>query len=190
MAADLVMLGIGPPVPQDRRHGVSTAVLTAWYLDATLYAVAPGCELPVSGVVVLADGQVHTPTLRAAACCTAPGGRLCLALPRHTQPADDQVAVHGSARDIVSRACGQTFAAQLDDLVLERVDIGDDMLAGVLKLADDRQAQFIAVSMRGVPGPVRAFLPNLADSLLLGAQCSVLVLPDELAVSTREPFPG
>lgn len=47
-----------------------------------------------------------------------------------------------------------------------------------LRLAAVAGAQLIAVTDYGDPGPVRLFLPNIVDEVLLAAPCSVLVVPD------------
>lgn len=54
-----------------------------------------------------------------------------------------------------------------------------DAASDMLRLAGDVQAQLIAVCIHGSPGAVRSFLPNVAESVLVSARCSVLVVPDE-----------
>jgi hypothetical protein len=136
-----------------------------------------GCEIPASGIVPIVDGQLHVPTLRATAACVLPGGRIVLAYvgsARHDTDADCPTPV----RQIVQHACGPAWKARLDQLDIARVDLEGDATAGVLRLAEDSHADLIAVPNYGTPGPVRAFVPNLVDSLLLAAHCSVLVVPD------------
>jgi nucleotide-binding universal stress UspA family protein len=85
-----------------------------------------------------------------------------------------------TAREVVMGACGAELADEIDAIEIEHVRLSGDMLVGVLRLANDVDAQLIAIPNRGDPGTVRVFLPNLAEPVLLGARCSVLVVPDPL----------
>lgn len=178
--ADLIVLGIGVQEPLDRRRGGRTAVGVARYATVPLYATASGCEVPARCVVALPDGRLHAPTLRAGLAALLRGGRLWLATPGRM---DDGTASDASesARSLVARACGPDWAAQVDAIDMERVHLSGDPLTAVLRLADDVDAQLIAIPNYGASGPVRAFLPNLAEPLLLGSRCSVLVVPDQPA---------
>lgn len=109
--------------------------------------------------MVLPDGRVHMATIRAARTCVGPNGKVWLAVPERTSIGNDLADV----------------PAGFD---LERVEIDGDMLSGILNLAGDVHADMIAVPNRGEPGAVRAFLPNIAEPLLLAAECSVLIVPD------------
>ena len=176
--ADLVVLGIGRPDPADRRNGGRTSIFATRQLTVPVYAAAQGCEAPSRALLVLPDGRAHAPTIRRAVACLQPHGKLFMAVPARAggdEPADIET---GSATDIALRACPE-ITDLLDTLECQRVEIAGDMLTGVLQLAEDVGAQLIAVPVRGMPGPVRAFLPNLAEPLLLTAHCSVLVAPDD-----------
>jgi nucleotide-binding universal stress UspA family protein len=85
----------------------------------------------------------------------------------------------GSARELVAHACGPELANELDTFEVAYVELLGDVLSAVLRLADDVGAQLIAVPNHGDPGSIRAFLPNLAEPLLVAARCSVLVVPDQ-----------
>jgi nucleotide-binding universal stress UspA family protein len=175
--ADLIVVGLGAPERRQLRVGGTTALCVARYATAPLFAAMSGCELPASGIVPIVDGHLHVPTLRATAACLLPGGRLVLSYfgsARHGTDADSPTSV----RHIVQHVCGAAWKARLDQLDIARVDMEGDATAGALRLAEDSHADLIAVPNYGAPGPVRAFVPNLADSLLLGARCSVLVVPD------------
>lgn len=176
--ADLVVLGIGRAEPADRRQGGRTSVFAARQLTVPVYAAAPGCEAPSRALLVLPDGRAHAPTIRRAVACVQPHGKLFMALPARENGDGRGHIEAGSATDIALRACPEA-ADWLDTLECQRLEIVGDMLTGVLQLAEDVQAQLIAVPVRGMPGPVRTFLPNLAEPLLLTARCSVLVAPDE-----------
>jgi len=177
-AAELVVLGIGELNPAERRYAGHTASCVARYLQTPLFAAAPGCEAPVRCVVALPDGRVHAPTLRAAVACLPPISTIWIAVPSRSSAAAPNGVQSESARELVERACGPELADKIDSLKLERVDLAGEIVAGVLKLVGDVGAQLIAVPNRGDPGPVRAFLENLAEPLLLAARCSVLVVPD------------
>lgn len=190
-STDLIVLGIGVHEPMDRPRGGHTAICVARYATVPLYAAASGCEVPVRCVVALADGRLHAPTIRAALAALLPGSHMWLAMPARTDDnlgtdTDDDMAIDGSesARGLVARVCGPDWAAQVDAIAVERVNLSGDPLTAVLRLADDVDAQLIAIPNHGDPGPVRAFLPNLADPLLLGSRCSVLVVPDHAAGSS------
>jgi len=177
VAADLIVLGPPEPLTRDVYTGVGVA------RDATvpLLAVASDCELPVRCIAALPDGRLDARTLRAALGCMSPGGHLWLAIPAALPAGGAEVDRSESPRDLAARMCGPDSAVALSKLDVDRVEVPGDMLAGVLRLADEVRAQLIAVPNHGDPGPVRAFLPNLADPVLLGARCSVLVVPDQTA---------
>jgi nucleotide-binding universal stress UspA family protein len=178
LAADLVVMGIGPRDPDDRRFSGRTAMCAARFLTVPLYAAAIDGEAPTRCVVVLPDGIVHAPTVRAAVQCLLPGGHMWIAVPDRSSPLSSDSRKAEGPRELVVRACGSDLAAEIDAIEIERVTIRGDMLAGVLQLATDAHAQLIAVPNIGDPGPVRIFLPNLAEPLLMGARCSVLVVPN------------
>jgi nucleotide-binding universal stress UspA family protein len=180
-SADLVVLGIGAPNPVDRRYAAHTASCVARYLQSPLCAVAPQCEAPVRCVVALPDGRAHAPTLGAAVAILPVGARIWIASPDGSFPAAQDDARPESARELVARAGGPELASRLDTPEVERVGIVGDMLSGVLRVADDVEAQLIAIPNHGDPGSIRAFLPNLAEPLLAAARCSVLVVPDQAA---------
>jgi nucleotide-binding universal stress UspA family protein len=117
--------------------------------------------------------------LCAALASVVPPAKLWLVFPeRQPGVAPD----HSDAESIaaaVRAACGENIAhGGLDEVRLERIDVDGDMLSAILRLADELSAQLIAIPNHGAPGPVRSFLPNLAEPLLLSARCSVLVVPD------------
>ena len=90
-----------------------------------------------------------------------------------------ELVEYGSAREIALGARARNAPAdERDRRTFTRVDIAGDMLAGVLRLAEEVGAELVAVPNRGEPGQVRVFLPNLAEPLLVAAPCSVLVVPD------------
>ena len=178
-ASDLVVTGIGHFDPVGARCDGRTVLRMARQLDAALFAVAPGCESPTRCIVVLADGRMHGPTIDAALQCLPPDARVWIALPDRSIAPDPELIEQGSAREIAHGAQpADSPADERDRRTYERVDITGDMLAGVLRLADDVGAELLAVPNRGEPGPVRVFLPNLAEPLLVAAPCSVLIVPD------------
>ena len=178
-SSDIVVLGIGELDPADRRYAGHTASCVARYLETPLFAAAPGCEAPERCVVALSDGRVHAPTLRTAVACLPPGAHLWIAAPKSLPvPAPNGIGAQ-SAHELVAGACGPELATQVAALEVERVEVEGDMLSAVLRLVDEVHAQLIAVPNRGDPGPVRTFLANLAEPLLLAARCSVLVVPDQ-----------
>lgn len=173
-AADLVVLGIGRHEPADRFLGGRTALGVARYLTVPLFAAARDCGAPERCVVALPEGRADEGTLRAAAACLPPGARLWVVLP-------DRFSAEGAARndedalrEIVERSGRGRRLGEVNLIEVERADGAGD----VLRIADDVGAQLIAVPVRGDPGPVRTFLRNLSDPLLLAARCSVLVVPD------------
>jgi len=114
--------------------------------------------------------------------------RMSGVLPDRTIASHPEVIESASAREIVKRTCGGELAARIDDISdisVQRVDVDDDMLVGVLRVADEVGAQLIAVPNRGDPGPVRVFLPNLAAPLLVASRWSMLVVPDEPQTQVR-----
>jgi nucleotide-binding universal stress UspA family protein len=182
---DLVVVGITQREPLDSSAGGRTAVCAARYLTAPLFAAATDDEAPSRVIVAFPDGKLHAPTLRAALASVSRPAKLWLAFPeRH--PA---LAPHISDSDAIIAAvralCGAEIAETLEDVRLERIDVAGDMLNATLRLADELYAQLIAIPHHGDPGPVRTFLPNLAEPLLMGARCSVLVVPDSVAEESR-----
>ena len=175
---DLVIVGIAQREPLDGRAGGRTAVCASRYLTATLLAAASDDETSSRVIVVLPDGKLHAPTLRAALACVSRPAKLWLAFPeRHPALAPDMSDSHAIAA-AVRQVCGGDSASALEDVRFERLDIVGDMLSATLRHADELSAHLIAIPNRGDPGPVRAFLPNLAEPLLVSARCSVLVVPD------------
>lgn len=182
---DLVVLGVGRCDTPERRSGAITAARVVRYASTAVYAAAAGCEEPDCAVVAFPDGVVSERTIRAAIDCLTPTGRLWIALPEHGAESEGDVPVR-SPRDLVRRACGPRADVLLGAVHVERVNVASDMLLGVLRLADDVGARLVVAPNRGDPGPVRAFLPNLADPLLRVADCSVLVVPDDASRSFGE----
>jgi nucleotide-binding universal stress UspA family protein len=182
---DLVVVGIAQREPLDSFAGGRTAVCAARYLTAALLAAASGDEPPSRAIVALPDGKLHAPTLRAALACVSRPAKLWIAFPeRHPALAPD-ISDSLTIAAAVRAACGAGIEPALDDVRLERLDVAGDMLNATLRLADELYAQLIAIPNHGDPGPVRAFLPNLAEPLLVGARCSVLVVPDAVTPPSR-----
>lgn len=177
--ADVVVMGIGPEEPADRVYGSHTALRAIRFLEVPLYAVARGCEGPTRGIVVLPDGQVHAPTVRAAVGCLPPGATLWIAVPSGALLVGNDDEDSSWLQQTVVPASVHDVGRQLGEFSVHRLAIEDDMFAGVLRVAEQLDAQLLAVPNRGDPGPVRVFLPNLAEPLLVSAHCSVLVVPDD-----------
>jgi nucleotide-binding universal stress UspA family protein len=175
---DLVIVGLAQREPLDGHSGGRTAVCASRYLTAALLAAASDDEVPSRSIVALPDGKLHAPTLRAALACVSRPAKVWLAFPeRHSALApdiSDSEAIAAAVREL----CGDDTVNNLEDVRFERLDIVGDMLNDTLRHAEELSAQLIAIPNRGVPGPVRAFLPNLAEPLLVSARCSVLVVPD------------
>jgi nucleotide-binding universal stress UspA family protein len=175
---DLVIVGIGQREPLDGRSGGRTAVCASRYPTTALFAAASDDEIPSRVIVALPNGKLHAPTLRAALACVSRPARLWLAFPeRHPALASDIGDSHAIAAALRA-LCGDEIADALENVRFERLDIAGDMLNDTLRLAEQLSADLIAVPNHGDAGPVRAFLPNLAEPLLLAARCSVLVVPD------------
>jgi nucleotide-binding universal stress UspA family protein len=175
---DLVIVGISQREPLDSAAGGRTAVCAARYLTAALFAAATDHEVPSRVIVAFPDGKLHAPTLRAALASVSRPAKLWLAFPeRHPALAPD-ITDSDAIAAAVRALCGAEVAETLEDVRLERIDVAGDMLNATLRLADELYAQLIAIPNHGDPGPVRTFLPNLAEPLLVGARCSVLVVPD------------
>src|SRR5512146_468035 len=177
--SDLVVTGIGHFDPVGARCDGRTVLRMARHLDVALFAVAPGFETPTRCVIVLPDGRMHGPTIDAALQCLPADARVWIALPDRSVAPNPALVEYGSAREIALGARATNAPAdERDRRTFTRVDIAGDMLAGVLRLAEEVGAELLAVPNRGEPGQVRVFLPNLAEPLLVAAPCSVLVVPD------------
>lgn len=174
---DLVIVGIAQREPLDTVVGGHTAVCAARYITVPLLAAASDDETPSRVIVALPGGKLHAPTLRAALACVSRPAKLWLASPeRQPALAPDISDSHAIATAV--GACDSELLPLLDGVLLERIDVAGDMLDATLRLAEELYAQLIAIPNHGGPGPVRTFLPNLAEPLLIGARCSVLVVPD------------
>ena len=175
---ELVIAGIAQRDVLDLAFAGRTALCAARYLAVPLLAAASNIETPSRAIVAFSDGKLHAPTLRAVLATVARPAKLWLAFPeRHPALAADILDSDAIAA-AVRALCGQDVAALLEDVQLERVDVAGDMATATLRLGEERSAQLIAVPNHGDPGPVRSFLPNLAEPLLFAARCSVLVVPD------------
>lgn len=177
--ADLVVTGIGHFDAIGARCDGRTVLRMARHMDVALLAVAPGCETPTRCVIALPDGRTHGPTIDAALQCLPPNACVWIALPDCSTASNPELIEQGSAREIALGAPpAGSPADERDRRTFKRVDVTGDMLPGVLRLAEDVGAELLAVPNRGEPGPVRVYLPNLAEPLLVAAPCSVLVVPD------------
>ena len=187
---DLVIAGIAQREVRDQAFAGQTAICAARYLAIPLLAAASDGEAPSRAIVAFPDGKLHAPTLRAVLATVARPAELWLAFPeRHAggDPAFAPDADSDAMAAAVRALCGGDIAATLGDVRLHRVAVDGDMLNATLRLGAERSAQLIAIPNHGDPGPVRSFLPNLAEPLLLGARCSVLVVPDP---SSRASMPA
>jgi nucleotide-binding universal stress UspA family protein len=180
---ELVIVGIAQREPLDSMASGRTAVCAARYLDAALLAAAPDAEAPSRAIVALPDGTLHGPTLCAVLGSVARPAKLWLAFPERHPALAPETSDSESIAAAVRAACGGDTSETLDDVRLERLDVAGDMLSSILRLADELYAQLIAIPNHGDPGPVRSFLPNLAEPLLVAARCSVLVVPDTIVKS-------
>ncbi len=179
--ADLVVIGIGRADPTQRRDGDITAAVIADHLDVPVYAAMPGYgELPARVVVLLPDGRMHAPTLRAALECAAPRAHLVVVRPL-ASAVPDRID-HRPHADVESEsvALGAAESLLTDVAVesVESVELEGDVVSAAVAFARDRHVQLIAVPMRGASGSVRSLLPHHAAPLLLTSTCSVLVVPD------------
>lgn len=181
IGADVVVVGVGVADPSQRRRGRRTPVFIARELPIPLLAAYPGCEQLTRCVVALPYGCAHSATLRRALGCMASDARVWVALPEapiRGQPGEPEAE---SPRDALLRACGSDFAEHVQALDVQWVSTAGDIATSVLRLAEEVHADLIAVCIHGMPGAIRTFVPNVADSLLVSARCSVLVVPDEPA---------
>jgi nucleotide-binding universal stress UspA family protein len=180
---DLVVAGIGHFDPVGARCDGRTVTRVARQIGVPLLAAKAGCEAPTRCVIALPDGQIHAPTIRAAFRLLSSDAPVWIAMPDRFATPHPELIAAGTARELVLEALGDAMASdERDRRLLERVDIAGDMLSGVLRLADEAGADLIAVPNRGAPGQVRVFLPNVAEPLLVAAPCSVLIVPDAVAI--------
>jgi nucleotide-binding universal stress UspA family protein len=186
-SADLLVLSLGGREPSERLRGDRTVLCLARYCSTPVYVAVSNGEKPQRCVVAFPDGLPHGPTLRAVLRCLSAGSRMWIAVPDRSpmKPADGRGSE--SARDFVARAVGAGFERELESIEIEMTNVDGDMLAGVLRIADDVGANLIAAPNRGAPGPIRTFLPNLAEPLLYSARCSVLIVPDEVPATESSP---
>ena len=181
VGADVVVVGVGVADPIQRQRGRRTPAFIARELPISLLAAYPGCEELRRCVVALPYGCAHAPTLCRALRCVASGAQVWVALPEQRTAGHTGEPETESPRDALLRACGSALAEHVQALDVRWVATAGDLSASVLRLADEVHAELIAVCIHGMPGAVRTFVPNVAESLLVSARCSVLVVPDEPA---------
>ncbi len=177
-AADLIVLSLGCREPANRLRSDRTVLCLARNSSVPVYA-SLGAEDLTRCIVALPNGRAHAPTLRAVVRSLSPGGRMWVAIPSRLPVTGPDGVEFDSVREIVAQACGPELERDIDSIEIERVSVDGDMLAGVLRIADDVDAHFVAAPNQGAPGAIRAFLPNLGEPLLRSARCSVLLVPDE-----------
>lgn len=183
LQADLVILGLSQHDLYDTLADERTAICAARYLGAPMLAALSHDDVIARAVVVLPDGRLHDRTLRAVLATVARPAKLWVVLPESaltSKRLTDSDALLAAIRSL----CGPDARAMLDGIRLESLIVGGDMLSGTLRVAEELNAQLIAIPNYGDPGPVRSFLPNLAEPLLFGARCAVLVVPDAEVAST------
>lgn len=181
--ADLIVLGIGHVDPRERQRGDIMAVRTANESGVPVYAAASGTEaLSRRTVVLLPDGVIHLPTLRAAIACTHRDGHVWLAAP---SPAD-MIGAHPDLDGL--HAVGALSPASRGDsgmpfghVTVHAAELEGELLTAVLALAASLDAQLVAVPLHRSPAPARSLDKTYAGPLLLTATRSVLVVPDSAA---------
>lgn len=188
--ADVLVIGIGRPVPDDRAQGDQLPVIVAHHLEIPLYAVAEGAAVPPRRVLLmLPDGVLDTDTVRTAWACAASGATIWILVPAERSPARAGEALGPEA----TRAAAVDALAGVDHGALapsvELVEIAEEMLGGTLAAARRLDAQLIAVPVCGQAGVIRALLPNVAWPLLLTTKRSVLVAPRGGALDTGQEDP-
>ena len=172
LGADIVVLGVGVADPSQRQRGRRTPVFIARELSIPLLAAYPGCEELTRCVVALPYGCAHSATLRRALECMVSGAQVWVALPERLTPGPTGEGETESPRDALLRTCGSDLAEHVRGLDVQWVSTTGDVSASVLRLAEEVHAHLIAVCIHGMPGAIRTFVPNVAESMLVSARCS------------------
>jgi nucleotide-binding universal stress UspA family protein len=172
--ADIVVVGMRQAEPVNRWLG-RTIRNASRFLRVPLFAAASPFTPPRRVVVALPEGRSEEP-IRVALDCIEPNGKLWIAAPV-SRDFDGAALTAATARGaVIAAARAETTVSET--LTVHAAPIGEtDPLAGVLRIATEISADLIVAPNYGDPGPVRAFLPNLAEPLLLAARTSVLVVP-------------
>jgi len=173
---DLVVVGVRQPEPMNRWLG-RTVMRAARHLRSPLLTAAPHSEALRRAVVAFPDGRPRAETVCAAVQCLDDGAHLWIVMPerRVTDATFDDL----DAAVELAASCDPVAAERARGMTISAAPIASgDPLTAVLRLAAEAEADLLAVPTPRDPGPVRDFLPGLAEPLLLGARCSVLVVPD------------
>ena len=175
-AADLVLAGLGPELPQERRFTKLTALSVAYASDIPVLAVATSAwRLPTRVLVVLGYDEASLRAARVAMALVEDGGTVHLLHVRRGAPPWTLES---------SWALGQLFesaerGAAKRGITVERQVIDGDPVPAILGAAERRGIELIAAPLHGCTFAQRSVMPNLAAPLMRAASCSVLVVPCE-----------
>ena len=174
--ADLIVTGLGPVLPDERKFSKETPLAVAFTSDVPVLAVAPDAyRLPQRVMVVL---EYDVASVRAASVAmelVAPGGVVHLVYVRRGAP--PWTLESSWALDRLYGAAEHD--AEGKGVTLERLVVDGDPIPAILAAAEHVGTELIATALHGTTLAQRNVIANLAAPLLRGARCSVLVVPGE-----------
>lgn len=172
---DLVLAGIGPCTPEDRRYSKETALALAFASDVPVLAVA--CEayrLPRRAMIVV-DRGASAAAVQAAVQLVDDVADVYLAYVRRA--GDDPV--HGSSWALERLFGAIEAGAARAGVTFRRLVLDGGPVAAVLHAAQSRGVEMIAAAMPGASVAQRSLIDGIAAPLLRAASCSVLVVPTD-----------
>lgn len=178
--ADLIVLGIGDPNLRVRHCGAATPANLCNYIEVPMLAAARlETALPREAILFVDRESPDPRTVRAALGCLENAARLWVlihggdTLRNGARGVRRDKATISRVLDLVRREASTVSKA----IIVRAAYRTGDAVDALLSLASEVAADLIVTPVNGVAGPVRSFVPNIADRLLLAARCSVLVVP-------------
>ena len=181
--ADIAVLGLGSLDPLVRQQSHATPLSVARYCEIPVLAAARmPTALPQEGVLLLDSRDPDRGLVRAALHCLEDAAVLWLVVHGKAPRSADGIRHDPSMIMRLVRAVREEVKQMSRRIVVRGAYRSGDAADDTIAVAREVNADLIVAPLHGAAGYVRSLVANVADHLLLSATCSVLLVPDKLAI--------
>lgn len=174
--ADLIVLGIGRPLPDARRVGSETALRVAHYGDVPVLAVARDSSRPLHNALIVAEGESTGDAVRLACAVLERPARLWISYTH------DRLAPLPHSSAAIRRAAFGTKLSIPAGVELGAADAAPDDAEALVRFAEQQQIDLMVMPVRGTSFRERQLISNIVVPVLRASRCSVLTVPESQRV--------